>query len=66
MISARAKAALAAAKRRGVKLGGDRGRLTAKARLGGNAAQRARRRGRRGGRRPPWRPRMGAGPFPLS
>jgi len=41
MISARAKAALAAAKRRGVKLGGDRGRLTAKARLGGNAAQRA-------------------------
>jgi bifunctional non-homologous end joining protein LigD len=33
MISARTKAALAAAKRRGVKLGGDRGaRLTAKAR----------------------------------
>jgi hypothetical protein len=42
MISARAKAALAAAKRRGVKLGGDRGaRLTAKARAAGNAAQRA-------------------------
>ena len=35
MISARTKAALAAAKRRGVKLGGDRGaRLTAKARGG--------------------------------
>jgi hypothetical protein len=42
MISARAKAALAAAKRRGVKLGGERGRLTAKARAGGNAAQRVR------------------------
>jgi DNA invertase Pin-like site-specific DNA recombinase len=45
MISARTKAALAAAKRRGVKLGGDRGaRLTAKARAAGNAtmAQRAR------------------------
>jgi DNA invertase Pin-like site-specific DNA recombinase len=36
MISARTKAALAAAKRRGVKLGGDRGgRLTAKARAAG-------------------------------
>jgi Recombinase len=34
---------LAAAKRRGAKLGGDRGvRLTAKARAAGNAAQRAR------------------------
>ena len=45
MISARTKAALAAAKRRGVKLGGDRGaRLTAKARAAGNAtvAQRSR------------------------
>jgi DNA invertase Pin-like site-specific DNA recombinase len=42
MISARTKAALAAAKRRGVKLGGDRGtRLTAKARAAGNAAQQA-------------------------
>src|SRR6266576_4111649 len=41
MISARTKAALQAAKRRGVKLGGDRGaRLTAKARAAGNAAQR--------------------------
>jgi DNA invertase Pin-like site-specific DNA recombinase len=39
MISARTKAALAAAKRRGVQLGGDRGsRLTAKARKAGNAA----------------------------
>lgn len=39
MISARTKAALAAAKRRGVKLGGDRGaRLTAKARAKGSAA----------------------------
>jgi DNA invertase Pin-like site-specific DNA recombinase len=38
MISARTKAALAAAKRRGVKLGGDHGaRLTAKARAAGNA-----------------------------
>jgi len=38
MISDRTKAALAAAKRRGVKLGGDRGaRLTAKARKAGNA-----------------------------
>jgi DNA invertase Pin-like site-specific DNA recombinase len=49
MISARTKAALAAAKRRGVKLGGDRGaRLTAKARAAGNAtmAQRARDRAR--------------------
>jgi DNA invertase Pin-like site-specific DNA recombinase len=47
MISARTKAALAAAKRRGVKLGGDRGaRLTAKARAAGNAtvAQRSRNR----------------------
>jgi DNA invertase Pin-like site-specific DNA recombinase len=39
MISARTKAALAAAKRRGVKLGGDRGaRLTAKAREAGREA----------------------------
>jgi hypothetical protein len=39
MISARTKAVLAAAKRRGVKLGGDRGaRLTAKARAAGRAA----------------------------
>ena len=39
LISARTKAALAAAKKRGVKLGGDRGaRLTAKARKKGNAA----------------------------
>jgi DNA invertase Pin-like site-specific DNA recombinase len=39
MISARTKAALAAAKRRGVQLGGDRrARLTAKARKAGNAA----------------------------
>jgi DNA invertase Pin-like site-specific DNA recombinase len=38
MISARTKAALAAAKRRGVKLGGDRGaRLTAKQRAAGRA-----------------------------
>ena len=49
MISARAKAALAAAKRRGVKLGGDRGRLTAKARSAGNAAQRARAQARAAG-----------------
>src|SRR5260221_5235475 len=43
MISARTKAALAAAKRRGVKLGGDRGaRLTAKARASGRAALQAR------------------------
>jgi DNA invertase Pin-like site-specific DNA recombinase len=42
MISERTKAALAAAKRRGVKLGGDRGaRLTAKARAAGTAALRA-------------------------
>jgi DNA invertase Pin-like site-specific DNA recombinase len=41
MISARTKAALAVAKRRGVKLGGDRGaRLTAKARAAGRAPQR--------------------------
>ena len=41
MISARTKAALAAAKRRGVKLGGDRGvQLTAKARAAGRAEQR--------------------------
>jgi hypothetical protein len=49
MISARTKAALAAAKRRGVKLGGDRGaRLTAKARAAGRAAvqERARKAGR--------------------
>jgi hypothetical protein len=40
MISARTKSALAAAKRRGVKLGGDRGaRLTAKARAAGRAAR---------------------------
>jgi DNA invertase Pin-like site-specific DNA recombinase len=43
MISERTKAALAAAKRRGVQLGGDRGaRLTAKARQAGAAAVRAR------------------------
>jgi DNA invertase Pin-like site-specific DNA recombinase len=43
MISARTKAALAAAKRRGVKLGGDRGvRLTAKARAAGRATLQAR------------------------
>ena len=47
MISARTKAALAAAKRRGVKLGGDRGaRLTAKARAAGTAAIRAQARAR--------------------
>ena len=41
MISARTKAALAAAKRRGVKLGGDRGgRVPAKARRAGNEAMR--------------------------
>jgi DNA invertase Pin-like site-specific DNA recombinase len=41
-ISERTKAALAEAKRRGVKLGGDRGaRLTAKARAAGTEAQRA-------------------------
>jgi hypothetical protein len=47
LISARTKAALAAAKRRGVKLGGDRGaRLTAKQRAAGRAVlvERARRR----------------------
>ena len=42
MISARTKAALAAAKRRGVKLGGDRGaRLTKAQRAAGNAAMAA-------------------------
>jgi len=42
MISERTKAALAAAKRRGVKLGGDRGaRLTAQARAAGRAALQA-------------------------
>jgi DNA invertase Pin-like site-specific DNA recombinase len=47
MISARTKAALAAAKRRGVKLGGDRGaRLTAKARAAGRAALQAQARAR--------------------
>ncbi|MFL6799894.1 MAG: recombinase family protein [Xanthobacteraceae bacterium] len=47
MISARTKAALAAAKRRGVKLGGDRGaRLTAKARATGRATLQAQSRGR--------------------
>ena len=47
MISARTKAALAAARRRGVKLGGDRGaRLTAKARAAGRAAVQARARNR--------------------
>jgi DNA invertase Pin-like site-specific DNA recombinase len=47
MISARTKAALAAAKRRGVKLGGDRGaRLTAKARAAGRTALQARARDR--------------------
>jgi DNA invertase Pin-like site-specific DNA recombinase len=47
MISARTKAALAAAKRRGVKLGGDRGaRLTAKARAAGRTAAQERARSR--------------------
>jgi DNA invertase Pin-like site-specific DNA recombinase len=47
MISARTKAALAAAKRRGKKLGGDRGaRLTAKARAAGRAALKERARNR--------------------
>ena len=47
MISARTKAALAAAKRRGVKLGGDRGaRLTAKALAAGRAAGQERARSR--------------------
>jgi DNA invertase Pin-like site-specific DNA recombinase len=47
MISARRKAALAAAKRRGVKLGGDRGALlTAKARSAGRAAVQERARSR--------------------
>jgi len=47
MISARTKAALAAAKARGTKLGGDRGtRLTAKARAAGRDAQQERARSR--------------------
>jgi DNA invertase Pin-like site-specific DNA recombinase len=47
MISARTKAAFAAAKRRGVKLGGDRGaRLTAKARAAGTATMRKQARSR--------------------
>jgi DNA invertase Pin-like site-specific DNA recombinase len=47
MISARTKAALAAAKRRGVKLGGDRGgRTTAKIRAAARAAVQARAQGR--------------------
>src|SRR5436853_6684853 len=47
MISARTKAALAAAKRRGKKLGGDRGaRLTAKARAAGRAVLQAQARAR--------------------
>jgi DNA invertase Pin-like site-specific DNA recombinase len=47
MISARTKAALAAAKRRGVKLGGDRGyRITAMARAAGRAALQAQARAR--------------------
>ena len=47
MISARTKAALAAAQRRGVKLGGDRGaRLTPKARAAGRAAVQERARNR--------------------
>src|SRR5262245_7455515 len=47
MISARTKAALAAAKRRGKKLGGDRGaRLTAEARAAGREVLHARARGR--------------------
>jgi DNA invertase Pin-like site-specific DNA recombinase len=47
MISARTKAALAAAKRRGVKLGGDRGaRLTAKARAAGRSVLQERARAR--------------------
>jgi len=46
-ISERTKAALAAAKRRGVKLGGDRGyRITAKARAAGRAVQQAQARDR--------------------
>jgi Resolvase, N terminal domain len=48
MISDRAKAALAAAKRRGVKLGADRGaRLTAQARAAGRAALQAKAQERR-------------------
>jgi DNA invertase Pin-like site-specific DNA recombinase len=47
MISARTKAALAAGKRRGVKLGGDRGaRLTANQRAAGVAARQAQARDR--------------------
>src|ERR1700730_12130989 len=53
MISARTNAALAAAKRRGVKLGGDRGaRLTAKARAAGRAALQERVRNRAAGLAP--------------
>jgi hypothetical protein len=47
MVSERTKAALAAAKRRGVKLGGDRGaRLTPKQRAAGRAALQAKARAR--------------------
>jgi DNA invertase Pin-like site-specific DNA recombinase len=55
MISARTKAALAAAKKRGVQLGGDRGaRLTAKARKSGNAAVACAAAARAGGCCPEW------------